>query len=155
VSRCEYEPELSAIREADTSAQGNLLEPLSRAAMTVHALLWLNRAADPAKKDILERAYPFFKHLWAGEREEAWYLDTLAVDPNVQGTGIGRKLTEWGLDHATRDGIYASVISAKGKEGFYYKVGFEFELGSAAMGEGNPMTNLEGGKMLWRNPPWK
>jgi predicted N-acetyltransferase YhbS len=66
----------------------------------------------------------------------------LGVLPEYQGKGIGRKLVKWGMDSAAKEGIHASVISAPGKEPFYYKVGFEYQLGTSAMGEGNPLATV-------------
>lgn len=132
---------------------GNLLKPLFQVAMKIHALIWPNRASDPAEEDILERAFPFFKDMWSGERAEAWYLQNLAVHPDFQGKGIGRMLVQWGLDRARDEGIYASVIAARGKDPFYRKCGFDVQDGNWGMGgEENPLRGFEGGNMHWRAP---
>lgn len=131
---------------------GNLLKPLSAAAMRLNALIWPNRASDPEKEDVIERAYPFFDGVWAGERAESWYLEALAVRPDFQGKGVGRDLVQWGLQRAADDGVCASVISALGKDAFYQKCGFDVQYWSAGMGEGNPLAGVEGGNVYWKMP---
>lgn len=131
------------------AVQGNFLKPLSAAAMKAHALIWPNRAADPKDEDIIERVYPYLDHVWTGERSESWYLEFLAIHPSAQGQGIGRRLVQWGLDHAKEDGVCASVISARGKDPFYRKCGFDVHDGRAGMGVGNPLADVEGGNILW------
>ncbi|KAL6880046.1 acyl-CoA N-acyltransferase [Trichoderma longibrachiatum] len=128
----------------------HLLKPLSSLAMTVHAWLWPNRASDTITEDIVERSYPYFSTLWADKRAESWFLDVLAVRPDFQGKGVGRKLVQWGLGKAEADGVCASVISAFGKEGFYSKCGFDEQYGSATQGEGNPLAGIKGGNIYWR-----
>lgn len=120
--------------------------------MKVHALLWPNRACDPEKEDIIQRAHPFIDRAWTGERNESWYLDLLAVHPDHQGKGIGRRLVQWGLSRAEEEGICASVISAKGKDAFYQKCGYDLQDGCAGMGDGNPLADVAGGNMWWRMP---
>ncbi|KAI0126748.1 acyl-CoA N-acyltransferase [Xylariales sp. AK1849] len=132
----------------------NLLKPPLASAMKVHAVIWPNKACNPEYEDILERAQPYSKTLWSGDREESWYLDWLAVRPDFQRMGIGRKLVQWGLDQAAKDEICASVISALGKDGFYQDCGFDELKGSASMGVGNPLAaaDVPGGNIWWRMP---
>ncbi|KAH8646230.1 hypothetical protein BX600DRAFT_157954 [Xylariales sp. PMI_506] len=131
----------------------NLLKPLTSAAMSVHALLWPNRAADPAQEDVIERSYPFFGPItWHDERAESWYLEVLAVDPNYQGRRLGQALVAWGLERAAADDVCASVVSAAGKDGFYRKCGFDIQDGSACAGKGNPLHGVDGGNIHWRMP---
>lgn len=120
--------------------------------MKVHAIIWPNRACDPAKEDVLQRADVFIEQAWTGPRSESWYLDFLAVHPNYQGKGIGRKLVLWGLERAEQEGICASVISAWGKDAFYQKCGFNIQDGRAGAGEGNPLADVSGGNMWWKMP---
>lgn len=120
--------------------------------MKVHALLWPNRACDPAEEDIIDRTHPFLDGAWTGERSESWYLDMLAVHPDHQGKGIGRKLVAWGLARAEAEGVCASLISALGKDAFYQKCGFDVQDGRAGDGEGNPLANVGGGNKWWKMP---
>ncbi|KAM3488086.1 hypothetical protein MY3957_008615 [Beauveria namnaoensis] len=131
----------------------NLMKPLSATAMALHAYLWPNRAADPAREGALERAYPCFgPAAWAGDRAESWYLDVLAVHPERQGGGVGRRLVAWGLERAQRDGVVASVVSAWKMDGFYQRCGFNEQHGNATSGKGNPLEGIDGGNMFWRWP---
>lgn len=120
--------------------------------MSIHALIWRNKAADPHEEDVIERVMPFVAGSWVGARAECWYLEVMAVHPDYQGKGIGRMLVEWGLERASEESIFASVISAKGKEAFYQKCGFNVEDGYVGRGVGNPLAGWEGGKMLWAVP---
>ncbi|KAI1841471.1 hypothetical protein JX266_012311 [Neoarthrinium moseri] len=129
----------------------NLLKPLSRLAMFLHAWSWPNRACDPAQEDAIERSYPYFEKAWTGDRAESWYLELLAVHPDHQGRGIGRKLVQWGLDRAQEERVCASVVSAWGKDGFYQKAGFNVQSGCATSGEGNPLANVRGGNIFWKD----
>ncbi|KAH9903777.1 acyl-CoA N-acyltransferase [Xylariomycetidae sp. FL2044] len=153
----------------------NLLKPLSTFAMSLHALLYPNRAADPATEDVVERAYPHFKGLWSSspssgsetlpDRSESWYLDFMAVRPDRQSRGVGRSLARWGLERAARDRVCASVVSAWKKDEFCFannrwfvdtpdrRVGFNVQYGSAAAGEGNPLKGVDGCNIYWWFPP--
>ncbi|PSR93831.1 hypothetical protein BD289DRAFT_364322 [Coniella lustricola] len=132
----------------------NLLQPLVAVAMRVHRLIWPGRAVDPQNEDILERAHPYFEHMYDGERAENWSLEWLGVDPDHQGKSLGRELVRWGLDRADEDegDVWTVVIAAKGKDRFYQNCGFGFIEGSGTMGEGNPLANMEGANMHWRRP---
>ncbi|ETR97869.1 hypothetical protein M419DRAFT_90258 [Trichoderma reesei RUT C-30] len=127
----------------------DLLKPFFSFAMMIHAWLWPNRASDPMTEDIIERSYPYFHTIWSDKRAESWFLDVLAVMPESQGTGVGRKLVQWGLERAEADGVYASVISAFGKDGFYCKCGFSEQYGNATEGEGNPLAGVKGANIYW------
>lgn len=115
-------------------------------------MVWPSRACDAENEDIIERSYPYFDEIWTGDRAESWYLETLAVHPGFQGRGVGRDLVQWGLERAEEEGICASVVSAKGKDGFYRKAGFDLLEGSATSGKGNPLAGVEGGNIHWRVP---
>ncbi|KAM0186756.1 hypothetical protein ACHAPQ_009377 [Fusarium lateritium] len=130
----------------------NLLKPLSSIAMKAHNWAWPNRATEPEVEDVIERAYPHFDHIWSGKRAESWYLEGLAVRPDFQGRGVGRKLVQWGLEQARSEGVCASVVSALGKDQFYIKCGFDEQYGSARKGDGNPLANVEGSNIFWKWP---
>lgn len=102
--------------------------------------------------DLFDRAYPFYKDLWSGDREDSWYLEVLGVHPGYQGKGIGNTLVQWGLDRAERDKVCASVMSAYGKDTFYQKCGFNIQDGRGGAGEGNPLADVKGGNMWWKMP---
>lgn len=114
----------------------------------VHEVLFPNRAADPAKADILERAFPYIKHYWTG-REENWYLSLLSTDPRCQKMGYGGEIVKWGIERARQDGVCASVMSSLGNEKFYQRCGFGEIVGWASDGEGNPIANVPGGAIMF------
>lgn len=133
-----------------TAATGRLIQPAVWLAVRLTSLIRPNRAADPKNEDILERGIPFFAPVWSGHRSESWLLEMLAVDPDYQGQGCGRALVQWGLDLAEKEGVCASVISADGKEGFYRKCGFDVQEGHGGQGEGNPLKDVAGGLIFWK-----
>ncbi|KAH7006527.1 hypothetical protein EDB82DRAFT_493745 [Fusarium venenatum] len=130
----------------------NLLKPLSALVMHVRADLSPNRAADLQNEDIIERSYPCFKHIWSRKRAESWYLAALAVNPDFQGQGAGKKLTQWGIEQAQAEGVCASVIAAQGTDEFYKKLGFYEQFGRATDGIGNPLAHVQGSNMYWYWP---
>ncbi|KXJ94954.1 acyl-CoA N-acyltransferase [Microdochium bolleyi] len=127
----------------------NLLKPASSLAMSLHARLWPNRAADPANEDIIERCLPCLDDVWVGNRAESWYLSFLAVHPDFQGQGIGKDLVAWGLERAEDEGVVASVISAHGKNEFYKRCGFDEMYKAANVG---PLAHTPGSDILWKWP---
>ncbi|KAJ4137167.1 hypothetical protein NW768_002748 [Fusarium equiseti] len=138
--------------ECSTLDPRNLLKPLSSLAMTVHARVYPNRAADPAQEDAVERAYPCFDSIWSGKRAESWYLAALAVRPGFHGRGVGRKLVQWGMEKAQEEKVCASLAAVDGTEEFYMKCGFAEQFGSAKSGEGNPLRDVPGALMFWYWP---
>ncbi len=128
------------------------MTPLTILFNRLSSLVYPNRALDPSKKDILERGFPHIAGLWSGSRAETWYLEALAVDPQYHGQGCGRELVTWGLEQAAKEGVCASVISADGKERFYQKCGFDLQEGRAGQGEENPLRDVAGGLIFWKEP---
>ncbi len=65
-----------------------------------------------------------------GDGAMYWYLQEIIVLPGYQGHGIGRMivnyLVEYAISHSSA-GKFTTIggVSAKGKEGFYKKLGFE------------------------------
>lgn len=133
------------------SRPGNLVKPLVALSTSIAARIWPNRAADPVNEDIIERAYPYFQHVWSGSRAESWYLEALAVHPDHQKEGNGRALVKWGLYQAEREGVSASVVCAPGKERFYERCGYDTNVGTASMGLGNPLAAGKPAPILFRD----
>jgi GNAT superfamily N-acetyltransferase len=134
----------------------NVLLPLAKGYAALAAWWRPNRAADPAKEDIIERSYSFLDHIWTGARAESWYLESLGVRPEYQNRGLGRKLVQWGLDQAECEGVSASVIAADGKERFYQLCGFDVgPVGRSGEGENNPLADVPGGLVFFRDAKGK
>lgn len=110
-----------------------------------------NRAAIPSRETILEDTEHFSKHYWSGNRSSAWYLHLLGVHPAYQGRGIGRTLVAWGLAQARCEGVACSVTTAAGTDVFYQKCGFKVCVGSANEGQGNPLLDVAGGNIWFRD----
>lgn len=65
-----------------------------------------------------------------GDGAMYWYIQDMAVLPEFQRQGIGKHIVEMLLFHAyehTPSGCFSTVglMAAKGKEGFYEKLGFK------------------------------
>lgn len=115
------------------------------AANAAEALVYRNRAAEPANHGMLEASAKFMKHHWSGSRADSWYLDLLGVDPTTGGHGYGKALVRYGLEIAKRESLGASVISALGRESFYTALGFDVTAGTVREfgGEANPFHGRE------------
>lgn len=104
---------------------GNLLRPLTKSLMTLHAHLYPNRAADLDWLTAPDKSYSYFvPKYWSGPRASSWFLECLGVSPDFQGQKVGQRLVRWGLDQAENEvpnSVCASVIVALGKDGFYQK----------------------------------
>lgn len=131
---------------------GNILRPVTKLAMLLHAVIFPNRAADPQWISAPDRSYSYFNKLWSGERASSWFLECLGVDPDFQGKGVGKMLVKWGLHQAEKEGVCASVIVASGKDPFYQKCGFNEQYGSARQAEGNPLKDVDGWNIWWMMP---
>jgi GNAT superfamily N-acetyltransferase len=132
-----------------------LLRPIVAAVTYLASLVWRNRAAESAMENIIEDSYGYLDHVWdpAKGRCPSLYLESMAVAPEYQGLGIGKKLVQEGLKMADIENISASVISADGKEGFYRKCGFDVgPVGRSGEGEGNPLWRIPGGLVFFRSP---
>jgi GNAT superfamily N-acetyltransferase len=110
-----------------------------------------NRAANPAYAEAFEQASVLTQGYWTGARAETWYLEFLIVDPSHQRKGLGRKLVRYGVDLADEDGVCASVIASEAGDGLYVSCGFE-PVGYMQEGEGNPLRDIPGGRILFREP---
>jgi len=60
-----------------------------------------------------------------GVRERGYlYMAILAVEPKFQRMGVGRKLLEWGLDMADREGLEAFIEASPAGKPLYEKMGW-------------------------------
>ncbi len=65
-----------------------------------------------------------------GDGAMYWYLQEIIVLPEFQGKGIGTMIVNYLVDYAIKNsqtGKFTTIggVSAKGKEGFYQKMGFD------------------------------
>ncbi len=65
----------------------------------------------------------FFSRFTVPSGQFAFILSPVAVSTNVQGTGIGQKLIQYGLDHLRDLGV--DLVFTYGDPGYYFKTGFE------------------------------
>ena len=100
---------------------------------------------------MLARATVFTQGYWTGRRAETWYLDLLMVDPDYQRRGFGRKLVGYGVTLADEEGVCASLIASEVGDALYASCGFE-PVGRMQEGEGNPLKDVPGGRIFFREP---
>ncbi len=65
-----------------------------------------------------------------GDGAMYWYLQEIIILPEYQGLGIGTMIVDYLVDYAVKNsstGKFTTIggVSAKGKEGFYQKLGFD------------------------------
>ncbi|MEE3495228.1 MAG: GNAT family N-acetyltransferase [Butyrivibrio sp.] len=65
-----------------------------------------------------------------GDGAMYWYLQEIIILPEYQKMGIGTKIVNYLIDYAVEHsatGTFTTIggVSAKGKEGFYFKLGFD------------------------------
>ncbi len=65
----------------------------------------------------------FFSRFTVPGGQYAFILSPVAVSTEVQGTGIGQKLIQYGLDHLRY--LHVSLVFTYGDPGYYSKTGFE------------------------------
>ncbi|EHK27150.1 uncharacterized protein TRIVIDRAFT_34075 [Trichoderma virens Gv29-8] len=119
--------------------------PIMRAFLTLQ-----NKITPPNIDFYAARAFdrgfpPIEKSLFAGKnRDEWWYLSTLAVHPSVQGNGLGALLMGQGLRMADEGKVW--LIGLRGTDVFYSRFGFR-EVGRANVGE---LSEWDGGIVMFR-----
>lgn len=65
----------------------------------------------------------FFSRFIVPDGQDAFILSPVAVATDVQGTGIGQKLIQYGLDHLRS--LNVSLVFTYGDPSYYSKTGFE------------------------------
>jgi predicted GNAT family acetyltransferase len=106
---------------------------------------------EPSRLNVFQEAAPYYEHHWSGSRETVWDLLFLATDQKHRGQGCGRRLVAYGLERADEDDLAASVVSAESKDRFYLRCGFRVIVGNVCDGDGNPMAEVRGGTILFRD----
>ena len=82
------------------------------------------------------------------KREEGYmWLNFLAVEPDFQRRGVGRRLMEWGIKKADGEGLKVGLVASPMGEKLYESVGFR-HVGWLIMGpvEGKAMVRWPGGE---------
>ncbi|KAJ4364578.1 hypothetical protein N0V83_009174 [Neocucurbitaria cava] len=120
----------------------------------------LNRALDPSTRTILEDSYPYFSHHWNPStnsipRSRNYYLSLCCVHPLYERRGFGYELVRWGLDKARDESVHASVLASYNNDPFYLRCGFDEVVANCTEGEGNPLSEVKGGSILfmWAKGP--
>jgi GNAT superfamily N-acetyltransferase len=65
------------------------------------------------------------KEKYTGKYFEHWHCLRLACDPKWYGRGVGRLLTEWGLEQARKEGITAGLEASEEGVRLYKKCGMK------------------------------
>jgi GNAT superfamily N-acetyltransferase len=117
---------------------------------TIDHHLFPSTSFDISRRNAYAEAEPLFMHHFTS-RPPHYLLEYLGVLPTAQNQGHGRKLVEWGLTLASKESVPAAVVCSAGSEEFYKKCGFTEEVGSVTTGEGNPLSEVEGGAILFCN----
>lgn len=73
------------------------------------------------------------------------------VDPRHQRKGYGRQLVLYGLELAAKENVCASVIASEMGDALYVSCGFR-PVGWMQEGEGNPLRDIPGGRILFLDP---
>ncbi|KAH8895314.1 acyl-CoA N-acyltransferase [Thozetella sp. PMI_491] len=103
-----------------------------RAAMTEYG-----QTLGPALKASLEKL-----GLPPGQDGQMWDLNSLAVHPNHQRKGIGRRLTQWGIDRAASDGKDVLIVARTEGAPLYRSMGLEM-FGEAKVFDGEYQERKE------------
>jgi predicted N-acetyltransferase YhbS len=146
---CSCSPSLLNSREsADSSLEGRWVSPLIIFSIRLRTKLRPYRSADPAMAGAEKRALPALLPLLRERpsRQRAWLLQTLAMDPAYQKKGLGTMLVQHGLTRVDNEGLTVWLLSMKGVEGWYERLGF-VEKGRANIGE---LARWEGGAVMFR-----
>jgi GNAT superfamily N-acetyltransferase len=99
---------------------------------------------DPKPYYVFKRELP--KFLTTQRRKSAYYLSTVAIDPKLQGRGLGGLLVQDGLNQADAVGAAAWLCRVENLGPYYEKYGFR-EVGSVSVEE---LSAWEGGQVMFR-----
>ncbi|KAH6985830.1 hypothetical protein BKA56DRAFT_297323 [Ilyonectria sp. MPI-CAGE-AT-0026] len=122
--------------------------PVISTILTLHSRLFPISSIDPYPLGIYDRVFAKIEPeiLNSSRRRAAWYLATVAVDPAVQGHGVGAMLVRDGLRKADHEGVATWLVGLRGLERYYDRFGF-LEVGRANVGE---LKDWEGGSIMFR-----
>ncbi|CAF3445812.1 hypothetical protein SNK03_003289 [Fusarium graminearum] len=122
--------------------------PLIRAVLKLHSYLFPIRGVDPHRLGIYDRVFSTIEPeiLNSPRRRSAWYLSSLSVSPEVQGSGYGSLLLQNGLEAADRAGVPTWLVGLRGLDQYYKRFGF-LEVARANVGE---LKDWDGGIVMFR-----
>ncbi|KAL6889452.1 acyl-CoA N-acyltransferase [Trichoderma longibrachiatum] len=69
------------------------------------------------------------------DRHRMWTLNSISVDGDYRGIGVGKMLTRWGMERAERDGTGIWIISSPLGLQLYRSLGFEMVAEGSRLGE--------------------
>jgi GNAT superfamily N-acetyltransferase len=117
--------------------------------------IWKNRAASQENMQVLMKGRKMDDaKFWDGEkfplRKNRWHVNTLVVDPEYQGRGVGRVLMNDVLERAQRERVPVGLSASPEGEFLYRKLGFGY-LGDFSMRVDNILEGDKpgGGHFLW------
>jgi GNAT superfamily N-acetyltransferase len=126
------------IRQA-TADDAVRIRPIARAAFVKYAPRIGGRDPSPMSADfaaaialgqvvVIEAAGSIGGYMIAGPQADAYFIDAVAVDPALQGQGLGRKLIEHAASEAKRHGLpalrlYTNVVMTENLS-MYAHMGF-------------------------------
>lgn len=120
----------------------------------VHAWYWLRNKLFPIP-NLDQHAAETFARVFTDiepklrttpRRRDAWYLSTLAVEPSLQGNGLGSMLLNHGLERVDKADVVAWLIGLEGIDRFYERHGF-VTVERANVGE---LGHWNGGSIMFR-----
>lgn len=122
--------------------------PIMRAYLNVHEYLFPFGTTHPDRMGMYDRVIaseaPSFIN--TPRRQSAWYLSSLGVNPQEQGTGIGSMLLVDGLRDADHAGAATWLVGLRGLETYYSRFGF-VEVARLNVGE---LKDWDGGSVMFR-----
>ncbi|KAM0557152.1 hypothetical protein ACHAPJ_005415 [Fusarium lateritium] len=122
--------------------------PIMRAVLDLQSYLFPVPDVDSHRLGIYDRVFSTIEPdiLNSPRRLSAWYLSSLGVSPDVQGSGFGSLLLQHGLEAADRAGVPTWLVGLHGVDRFYSRFGF-VEVARANVGE---LKDWDGGAVMFR-----
>lgn len=121
--------------------------PIARAYISLTSYLFPLRSLQGDVAGAYQRVFATIEPgvLNTPRRREAWYLSTLAVEPSLQGHGLGTRLLDHGMAQAKAEGKALWLVGLDGVETFYGRLGF-VEVARANVGE---LKEWKGGAVMF------